>query len=304
MIVCEALGICLLALGVGCALGVLAAQVFVDHSALSEPDHARATPQGRSPGGSPSRSASDCSVRPTRPGARSGWNRSKRCVENDAVAQPKHPVGARCDLLVVRDQQDRRPALRAKTLEQIEHLRARRRIERAGRLVGEQQPRLVRERARDGDALAFASRQHRRPRADPVVKPTSSSSPTARASRSRRPRPRPNIGSWTFSAAVSVGTRWCDWNTKPTSRRGTRPGRRGDSSASPADDDRAGVRTVERADQVEERALARARRAGERDELSRLDGERDVLERPHPSVLERLADVIDDDPRAAHLSVR
>jgi putative ABC transport system permease protein len=36
MIVCEALGICLFALGVGCALGVLAADVFVSHSALSD----------------------------------------------------------------------------------------------------------------------------------------------------------------------------------------------------------------------------------------------------------------------------
>jgi putative ABC transport system permease protein len=35
MIVSEALGICLIALGVGCALGVVAAQVFVGHSALS-----------------------------------------------------------------------------------------------------------------------------------------------------------------------------------------------------------------------------------------------------------------------------
>jgi putative ABC transport system permease protein len=36
MIVCEALGICLFALGVGCGLGVLAAEVFVAHSALSD----------------------------------------------------------------------------------------------------------------------------------------------------------------------------------------------------------------------------------------------------------------------------
>jgi putative ABC transport system permease protein len=36
LIVSEAIGICLLALGVGCALGVLAAEVFVRHSALSE----------------------------------------------------------------------------------------------------------------------------------------------------------------------------------------------------------------------------------------------------------------------------
>jgi putative ABC transport system permease protein len=36
MILCEAIGICLLALGVGCALGVLAAELFVEHSALSD----------------------------------------------------------------------------------------------------------------------------------------------------------------------------------------------------------------------------------------------------------------------------
>jgi putative ABC transport system permease protein len=36
MIVCEALGICLFALGVGCGLGVLAAELFVAHSALSD----------------------------------------------------------------------------------------------------------------------------------------------------------------------------------------------------------------------------------------------------------------------------
>jgi putative ABC transport system permease protein len=35
MILSEAIGICLIALGAGCALGVLAAQVFVDHSELS-----------------------------------------------------------------------------------------------------------------------------------------------------------------------------------------------------------------------------------------------------------------------------
>jgi putative ABC transport system permease protein len=35
MILSEAVGICLLALAVGCGLGVLAAQVFVDRSSLS-----------------------------------------------------------------------------------------------------------------------------------------------------------------------------------------------------------------------------------------------------------------------------
>jgi putative ABC transport system permease protein len=46
MILCEALGLCLLALGVGCGLGVLAAEVFVRHSALSgliTPDYTAGT---------------------------------------------------------------------------------------------------------------------------------------------------------------------------------------------------------------------------------------------------------------------
>jgi putative ABC transport system permease protein len=36
LVVCEAIGICLLALAIGCALGVLAAELFVGHSALSD----------------------------------------------------------------------------------------------------------------------------------------------------------------------------------------------------------------------------------------------------------------------------
>jgi putative ABC transport system permease protein len=46
MIVSEAVGICLIALGVGCGLGVVAAQVFVAHSALSgliSPNYTAAT---------------------------------------------------------------------------------------------------------------------------------------------------------------------------------------------------------------------------------------------------------------------
>ena len=60
---------------------------------------------------------------------------------------------------------------------------------------------------------------------------------------------------------------------------------------------------VERADEVQERALARAGRAGQRDELTGVDVERDVLERAHASVLERLADVLEDDLGAAHFGV-
>jgi hypothetical protein len=155
MIVCEALGICLLASAVGCALGVLAAQVFVDHSALSD----LITPAftaGTFAWGLAFALGVGCSARLYPTWRRSGWNRSKRCVENDAVAQAQRRSARAATLIVVRDEQDRHPALRAKRCEEVEHLRARRRIERAGRLVGEQQPRLVREGARDRDALALA----------------------------------------------------------------------------------------------------------------------------------------------------
>ncbi len=67
-----------------------------------------------------------------------------------------------------------------------------------------------------------------------------------------------------------------------------------------ADADRARVRPVERADQVEQRALAAPRRAGQRDELAGVEPERDVLERVDPAALEALADVLDDDLGAGH----
>ena len=69
-----------------------------------------------------------------------------------------------------------------------------------------------------------------------------------------------------------------------------------------ADDDLAGVRPVERADEVQERALAAAGRARERDELPRGDRQRHVLEGADPAVLEALADVPNLDVRAAHLT--
>ena len=71
-----------------------------------------------------------------------------------------------------------------------------------------------------------------------------------------------------------------------------------------ADGDRAGVRPVESSDEVQERALPGAGRAGQRDELARLDAQRDILERGDAPVLEALADVLEDDLGArAHFAV-
>ena len=62
------------------------------------------------------------------------------------------------DAEVVRDQDHRRAVLAHEAVEQREHLRLRRHVERGGRLVGDQHGRVVRDRDRDRDALAHAAR--------------------------------------------------------------------------------------------------------------------------------------------------
>ena len=103
-------------------------------------------------------------------------------------------VGVGGDAVVVRDEQDRHPVLPPELIEQLEHLRAGDGVECAGRLVGEEQPRLVRERARDRHPLALAARQHRRPGSPRPRSPTSLEQLAGARRRSRRGRC-PNIGS-------------------------------------------------------------------------------------------------------------
>ena len=63
--------------------------------------------------------------------------------------------------------------------------------------------------------------------------------------------------------------------------------------------DRAGVRPVERPDQVQQGALPAAGRPGQRDELARLEPQRRGVEGTDATTLERLADAVDDDLGAA-----
>ena len=53
----------------------------------------------------------------------------------------------------------RQPEPLAQVLEQVEHRRLHRDVERGDRLVGDEQLRLERERARDADALALTARE-------------------------------------------------------------------------------------------------------------------------------------------------
>ena len=59
----------------------------------------------------------------------------------------------------MRDQEDRDAALRVQPLEDAHHFDAGARVEVAGRLVGQDDRRLVDQRARDRDALLLPARQ-------------------------------------------------------------------------------------------------------------------------------------------------
>ena len=63
------------------------------------------------------------------------------------------------DVQIVRDEQIGQPALGLEFLQQVEHLRLHRLVQRGDRLVQDQQARLERQRAGDVDALALAARQ-------------------------------------------------------------------------------------------------------------------------------------------------
>ena len=107
--------------------------------------------------------------RPSRPGRRGG----------EIVA-----VRERGDVGFVRDQDDGVAGL-VQAGEQRHDLGAGLRVEVAGRLVGEQDRRVVHERARDGHALALAARQLVRPVASCATSSsTFSSAALARACRS------------------------------------------------------------------------------------------------------------------------
>ena len=75
---------------------------------------------------------------------------------DDAIGACRH-VG------VVRHEQNRQAPGAAELLEEVEHAGAGLRVEAPGRLVGEQDRRIVCEGARDRDALALAPGQLRRP---------------------------------------------------------------------------------------------------------------------------------------------
>ena len=116
----------------------------------------------------------------------------------------------------------------------VEDLRAGLRVERAGRLVGEEQPRLVRERAGDRDPLALAAGERARPRlrSRRRARPRRAAR-AARSSRSRR-RTCARSSAPARSRARSASASGCGTGRRSRrSRPGTRTDRRARSSSSP-----------------------------------------------------------------------
>ncbi len=74
------------------------------------------------------------------------------------------------DAEVVGDEQQRHAHLALQLLQQLEDLRLDRHVERGGRLIGDQQVRLVGERHGDHDALALAARQLMRKRVETLFR--------------------------------------------------------------------------------------------------------------------------------------
>src|SRR5262249_48516584 len=90
---------------------------------------------------------------------RSDDGRSDRGADDPAVSHPHDTLGRLGDAGVVRDEQDRLAAA-VKPAKELEHLEPARAVERAGRLVGEEQRGLVRERARDRESLTLTPGEH------------------------------------------------------------------------------------------------------------------------------------------------
>ena len=116
--------------------------------------------------------------------------------------------------------------------EQIENLLAGLAVQLSGRLVGQEQRGPVGQRARDGHALHLAARELGGPVPAPLAEPhvveqlAGARAPVGSAT------PASAIGSSTFSSAVSTGSRWKRWKTKPSRVRRSRVSSRSESRSS------------------------------------------------------------------------
>ncbi len=169
------------------------------------------------PGGKPADEQEPCPWRqPSSPASAprlpAGAAGQPRLVDERAVAHRDQPVGGGRDPLVVGDDDQGLPG-RMQAVEQPEHLEGRGAVEVAGGLVGEDDERLVGQRAGDRDPLALPAGQRRGQVTGPVGKPDPLQQFRARRRAARGERPASSAGSSTFSQR----------SARPS---GGRPGRR------------------------------------------------------------------------------
>jgi len=97
--------------------------------------------------------------------------RHRSLFDYSSCVHHQHAIGAFGDHAhVVRDQDDRHPAIAAQRAEKLEDLRLNRNVECRCRLVGDQQLRLARERRCDHHALAHPARRLMRIVVDPPLR--------------------------------------------------------------------------------------------------------------------------------------
>ena len=145
----------------------------------------------------------------------------------------------------------------------------------ARRMVG-----LVHQRPRDGDALLLAAGEPARAGSSPCARgpPGSAACASARGS-SESAAPSTSSAYPTFSSTVRFSSSLKSWKTTPMLRRRYGMPRLAEAAdVLSADEDLPAGRLLRAEEQAQERALPRARRAGEPDELALVDLQGDVVQ--------------------------
>ena len=207
-------------------------------------------------------------------------------MDQAAVAQLHAPGQRGGDLAVVGDHEHGR-ALAVERPQQLEDLAAGARVEVAGGLIGEHDRRRADERARDRHALALAPGQQRRGLAHAVAEPD------AVERRGRRPAALAGGGAGVEQAVGDVLQRAVGLQQVELledEADATRPERRqvavgGAGDVGPGDPHEPAGRPFQGAHDVQQRRLARARRADDRAQLAVLHGQVDAAQRLHAAVV-------------------
>ena len=165
-------------------------------------------------------------------------------------------------------------------------------IEIPRRLVSQQDGRVVCERTRDRDALTLSAGEGRRIAANALAQPDLDEQ-LARTPFPVGARPHPQHRDLNVLDRAQRRDEVVELEDERNGPRAIARGVVQTRDVQPVDDDRPRIRAVERADEIEERALPAAGWSRQRDELARVDMEGDVHEGSDAAALEALADVLD-----------